>query len=192
MGGSIKSFGIIFSYIWLVVAAYVFDWEPINIFLTFFFEVLALLLVYYVVRVIDERQNPKKYRKLQPAFSILMAAVPFLFVQYLFIHFTAKATAPITFGGDQNSLLHSYETYLCLGFILLMYILRAINLENMHQRETVFRDNFLFQIVSLALTNVVGMLVVIYSSDSLLIVLIIMSIARIFLELSLGRNIKLL
>jgi hypothetical protein len=188
----LKEIGIVLSYLWMLVACYVFHWSPVGVFLSYLIETIVLLLVYAVLRTIDENRHPARYRKSQPLTTILIAVVPLALFQYFIIWIVTgyidggRATA-------SESILFTREALYAVIACIVAYAIKAIQLTKNDQGLVVFQANFLFSALALTATNLVSLLIVCFTETGSLLVVLTGSVAmRIALEIWFDRKMKLI
>lgn len=187
-----KEIGIILSYLWLLIAAYFFSWEPFTIFIFYFLEFVTILLFYCVVRVIDQAQRPKNYRKTQSVVYVLVGAFPLLLVQYFLIRSTANSINPSHLALNVENLFFTKGVFIAMSILIIQYVLLTINFKNNQERESVLKENLLFQAISLSSANILGVLtVLLFEVKQLMPVLIVMTLVRILLELYFTKKMKI-
>ena len=179
----LKSIGILLSYLSIVLGVYFFDWSPTGIFLAFYFELIILILVYVIVRIIDERKHPAKYRKLPPALNILFASIPLLAIQFLFIVFVISMMEPTRFQNISH-VLNETSTYFTIGLIIAVYIIDLIAQKNISDSEHKLQQNVFLEILALSGTNVIGLIAAAYIQfTGTLTLLILMLLGRAAIEI---------
>ncbi|PHR47599.1 MAG: hypothetical protein COA32_06470 [Fluviicola sp.] len=188
----IKEIGIVISYISMLVACYIFDWKPFGIFISYLIEIVVLLFVYVMLRVKDEKRNPRKYRyrKVQPISNLFIGLVPLVLFQYFMIGWMSEFIDPDQNFTKQNLLLTKEVLYAVVSMIVL-YSIKAAQITTHKERLIVFQDNFIIKVLALTGTNILGFtLVISLEIKSLLLVLTIMVIIRIIIEIYFGRKMK--
>ena len=188
-----KEFGIIGSYLLFLIGTYLFAWEALTIFLAYFLEFIAVLLLYTLVRFFDERKRPERYAKLPPVMNIFIGAIPLLLLQYFILVFNAGVVNPEANISVNKDYFFTMEVAYMLFLILIVYLLKIISLKDNLEREAVLKENVLFQALAISLANIIGLLVVaIAGKPSLMVVLIGMTIIRVLLEFLFNRRIRLI
>lgn len=92
-----------------------------------------------------------------------------------------------------QNLLLTKEVYYAFGSALILYTLKAVSISNNKDRLDVFQENFLFQVLALTATNILGFIIVLgIQIESLLVVLTIMVTIRVTLEIYFSRKMKLI
>lgn len=191
MGKYFNEIGVILSYLGMLLACYVFDWKPFGIFISYLLEVVALLLVYAVLRMRDQKRNPAYYRNAQPLINVFSAMFLLFTLQYMLISWMTNFIDPQQNAMKQNLLL-TKEAFLAIGTTLVLYTLRALQIANHTERIRIFQSNFLFSVLVLSATNIVGFaLVTSIENISLLPVLTAMVVVRIGFEFYFGKRMRL-
>lgn len=184
----IKEIGIVLSYLWMLVACYLFDWKPFAVFISHLIEIIVLLLVYIVLRIIDERKNPEQSRKAQPIINILIGILPLIVLQYFIIGWMSSFINPEQNFLTQN-LLMTKEVYYAFGAMIFLYTINAVQIANHDERLNVFQNNFMFSVLALSGANILGFVLVVgMEVKSLLPILTVMVAVRIALEIYWGRK----
>ena len=176
----------------MLVACYVFDWKPFGIFISYLIEIVVLLFVYVMLRVKDEKRNPRKYRyrKVQPISNLLIGLIPLVLFQYFMIGWMSEIIDPEQNFTKQNLLLTKEVLYAVVSMIVL-YSIKAAQIATHKERLFVFQNNFIIKVLALTGTNILGFtLVISLEVKSLLYVLTIMVIIRIIIEIYFGRKMK--
>lgn len=180
--GYIKEFGIVFSYVSMLLMCYLFDWKAYGIFISYLIEVIVLLLFYTFFRVREEKRNPVKYQKYQPILNLYVGIVPLVLFQYFII---GLMTVFIDAGQDffKTNLLLSKEIYYSVASIVILYFINAVQISENQERIRTFQDDFIFKVMALTGTNILGVVFVLgFEVHSLLIVLAVMVMTRVGLE----------
>jgi hypothetical protein len=188
----IKEIGITISYLWLLLATFLFDWKPFAIFISFLLEFITLILIYLVVRAIDQFRNPRKYRKLSSSGTLAFAVIPLVAIQYLFISLVVSILDPTFDFFDLTNLWD--EKWLSLSFliIIVLYILKTLQFKDIGEAEKVLQETFFLEALSLNFSNLIGVAIVAYGQvNSLPIVLCAMVLFRIFMEIKFSKHIQL-
>lgn len=179
----INTFGIIASYLFVVFGVYFFDWSVTAIFWAYYLELIVLLITYVIVRTIDRRKNPAKYRKLPDAFNILFASLPLLLLQYLFLKFLTYQVSGESYESIDD-MMRSNGGWFTLGVIAFVYTLRTFNIRSIKEKEFELQQNFFLEILALSGTNMLGFIAAAYieilGTNS---ILILMLSGRIAIEL---------
>lgn len=187
----IKEVGIVLSYTFILVACYFFDGKPFGIFISYLIEVVALFLIYSLLRWIDEKKHPKLYRKSQPLMNLFIGLIPVVIFQYFIIGWISSFINPEENFFKQNLFLSS-EVFYIIGSVVVFYSIKALQISNHKVNLRIFQDNFLFNILALSGANIIGFVLVIgFHVDSLLPVLSAMVIFRILLEIYFVRKMNL-
>ena len=146
-----EEIGIILSYIAMLVATYIFDWKPYAIFISYLVEVIVILLIYVVLRFIDERKNPRRYRKSQPIVNILIGIIPLILFQFFTVGIMASVLNP-----DENILKHNFiltkKILFAFASFAFIFILKALQMIKNKEILIVFQNNFLFKVITLSPT----------------------------------------
>lgn len=177
-----KKIGIILSYLYMLVACYYFNWKPFGLFISYLIEVIVLITFYCVSRVLDENRNPAHYRNSQPLMNIIIGTIPLIIFQYFIIGWMSGMI-----NDEQNflskNLLLSKEVIYSFTTMLLIYVIQAIRIRDHKKRLELFQDNFLYKVIGLSATNILGSTLVFgFGVQSLLYVLIGMVVVRIIQE----------
>ena len=155
-----------------------------------FKEIVVLLLFYSVLRIKGQRKNPEQYRKVQPLGNIFIGIIPLVIFQYLIIGWMTVFLNPEQNFIKQNLLL-TKEVYFALGSAVVLYTIKAVQIANYKERLVIFQSNFLFKVLALTGTNIIGLVLIVgIGIKSLFPVLSLMVILRVFLEIYFGRRIK--
>ena len=185
---NLKEIGIILSYIYMLVACYLFNWKPFGIFISYLIEIVVLLLVYVTFRIIAEKRNPDQYRKAQPLLTIFIGAIPLVVFQYFIIGWMSGLINPAQNFLKENLLL-TKEFLFAFGSSLFLYTIKAFQIISHSERIKVFQHNFLYSILALTATNSLGVLLVfVVGIHSSLPVLTGMVVVRINLEIYFERK----
>ena len=183
-----KELGIITSYLLMLIATYLLDWEPFGIFISYLIEIVILLVFYALNRMKDERRNPKRYRNSQPLINVFIGIVPIVLFQYFIIVLMANELNNEQDFLKQN-LFSNYQVYFAIGAMFFFYRLKQEQISKSQERIRVFQNNFMFQVLALTSTNLLGFILVFsIGVNSLLFVLSIMVTIRIILEIYFGRK----
>lgn len=174
----------------MLLNCYIFEWKPFGILISYLLEVVVLIILFILFRMKDERMNPDSYRKAQPVSNLLYGMIPLVLFQYFIIGWTASFIDP-----NQNflkqDLLLSKEIIFPFCTMLFLYFIKAMQISDHVERLQVFQNNFLFKVLGLAGTSVLGFVLVIgLEITSLLPVLTVMVVLRIVLEIYFGRKMK--
>lgn len=186
----IKELGIVFSYISFSVACFYFEWNPFGIFMFYLIEVVVLLLIYAILRIKDEKEDPRRYRKSQSIVNLFIGITPMIIFQYFIIGWTSLSINP-----EQNfiesNLFFSKEVFFMTISIVVLYSVKAFQVTNQQEKLRVFQQDFLFQVLMLSGANTLGFFVVLgLGVNSLFITLIIMVAFRMFVEFYFARKMK--
>jgi hypothetical protein len=175
----------------MLIACYLFDWKPFGIFISYLIEIVVLLFVYSFLRLKDEKKNPERYRKTQPLHNVFIGSIPLIVFQYFIIGWMSSHINPDQHFIQQNLLL-TKEVYFAVGSMVVLYAIQAAHIANHAERLNVFRDNFLFKILSLTAANCIGFILVFgIEIESLLVVVTSMVVFRILLEIYVGRKMRI-
>jgi hypothetical protein len=186
----IKEIGIVLSYISMLVACYLFDWKPFGVFVSYLIETVVLLIVYSIIRSINEKKNSSAHKTAQPLANLLIGITPFLIFQFFMIGWMLSSIDPDHNFINENLLL-TKEVFFASASMLLFYSIWAIQIPNHKKRLTIFQDNLIFKVIALSGTNILGfVLVLVIGVTSVLPVLVVMVVARILLEIYFGRKMK--
>ena len=184
---TIDKFGLIFSYVFIFIGVFFFDWKPFIILVSYFIELVIVLLLSATFRFIDAKKHKNKYPNQVPimaGLSIIFSSGPFLIGQYFFVIYTAQALDNSVQAKEGISLLWKPEIFWCIAFIAVVYILRVLPLKNNSERASVIQDNAIFQMLALFLTNIIGMLILLYVSNAgIILVMFSLTTVRILLEI---------
>lgn len=187
----INEIGIAFSYISMLVACYLFDWEPFGVFISYLIEIVVLLGVYVVLRVQDQRKNPSRYRKSQSVLAVIVAVAPLVAFQYLLIGWMSQSIFPKLNFTNQN-LLFTKEVFFAFVSLVVLYSVQTFQMKSDAGRLAFFQDNFLFKVLALTATNVLGFFLVMeLEVHALLPVFTAMVLVRILLEIYFRRKMNL-
>ena len=153
---------------------------------------MTLILIYLVVRAIDQYRNPKKYRKLSSSSTLAFAVIPLVAIQYLFISFVVSILDP---SFELFKLSNLWEQkWLTFSFLIIvfLYIVKTFQFKDIGEAEKVLQETFFVEALTLNFSNLIGVAIVAYGNiNSLPIVLSVMVIFRIFMEIKFSRHIKL-
>lgn len=174
----------------MLISCYLFDWKPFGVFFSYLIEIVALLLVFTVLRTLDERKNPKKYIKEQPINNIFIGVLPLIIFQYFMIGWMSNDLNP-----DENfikeNLIYTKEVLYGAISVLILYALKAAQISNNQERLNTFQDNFLFRVLALSGANILGfVLIKVIGVTSFITVLTLMVMIRIILEVYFIRKMK--
>jgi len=186
-----KEIGITLSYLYMLIACYLFDWKPFGIFISYLIEVVVLFLIYTVLRIRHKNQHPERYRKIQPIVNVFIGIIPLIGVQYLIIGLMAGSIDPGANFLEKDTLLSKEVLYALISTVVL-YVIKALQFSDQHERLSVFESNFLYKVFALTITNLAGVLAVIgLGISSLLPVLTVMVIIRIGMEIHFDRKMRM-
>lgn len=188
----LQEIGIIFSYIYLLIASYVFDWKPFSIFFSSLAEVIVLFLIYCLLRVIDQNNNPSKYRKSQPLINAIIGIIPLIGIQALFILLTSGSVTHDKDFMRTNPFL-TKEVLYCIISTLIVYGIKAFQIKGHQERVDQFQGNFIFKAISITATSMLAMIIITcFEVKTLFPVLSAVVILRICLELYFLKKMKLM
>lgn len=153
-------------------------------------EVVVLLLIYAILRIKDEKEDPRRYRKSQSIVNLFIGITPMIIFQYFIIGWTSLSINP-----EQNfiesNLFFSKEVFFMTISIVVLYSVKAFQVTNQQEKLRVFQQDFLFQVLMLSGANTLGFFVVLgLGVNSLFITLIIMVAFRMFVEFYFARKMK--
>ena len=184
-----KEIGVVLSYIIVLILYLFFEWEAYIFFSSIFVEVIALFFMVVLLRFIDQKNNPKRYKNAQPIVNKFIATVPFFLFQF-FILIEVSNIGISRF--DKNPLLENLTDLLWFGLIILViYVINAIQIKNNSKRINAFNNSFLYKLIALTVINGLSIyLATEFKVESLYIVLIIGISLRILLEIFLAPKFK--
>lgn len=174
----------------MLIACYLLDWKPFGIFISYLIEVVVLVLIFSIIRLKDERENPERYRKVQALGNILIGVIPLIVFQYFVIGWMASFINPEE-NFIQENLLFTKEFLFAVLFIVILYTINAFQIVNRKERIKVFQDNFLFKVLGITGANILGFVLAVgIEWTSFLPVLTVTVVFRIFLEIYFARKMK--
>jgi hypothetical protein len=174
----------------MLVACYYFEWKPFGIFIYSLIEIVVLVIIYALLRLKDEKQNPHRYRKSQSIINLFIGLIPMVVFQYFIIGFASVSINPEEDFIEQNLLLSEEVLYVFLA-VTVLYVIKVLQISKQQERIRVFQENFLFQVLALSGANTIGFItIIVFDVNSLLPVLTLMVVFRVFLELYFVRRIK--
>ena len=186
------SIGVIFSYLFLLVSCYLFNWDPFMLFFSYLLEIVILVLVLGGIRLIDERRRPEIYRKQQPFVNVLVAMFFFVMLHLFLIWLNTSAFDRYA-NKHFNELIYSKEVLFAGISMLFFYSLNAIQIKDDIARINTFQSNFFLKVILISLTNFTGLILSLsLEVDSLLVLMSIIVAIRIGFELFWMRKFNLL
>ena len=175
----------------LLITSYLLGASGFGIFFAFLLEILALLIIYTIFRVKDERANPMRYRKQQPVFNLYITIIPFLMVQYLLIWLVLNQVSDRMYIPSFEELLAEWQNWLIIAYLVVFYFLRYRQLSTQHPADYA-RNRFVVSILLFTAINAVGVILThLIQRPDFLIVLISMSFIRIVIEYFLNKKFDL-
>ena len=187
----IKNSSIILSYAWLLIAICFLEWEPILFFLSIFLELIALLVVYVIIRFKHQLQQPDRYRKQQPLVNVLIGSIPLILFHLAIITLLAPHfDSNLVFSG-RHSFLLSPTFFWLLATNCILYLIQAIQIKQSEIRITLFQQNLLFKALLLTIINLIGVLVI-GENSTYVPVLIALTLLRSFIEWRFSKRIQLI
>lgn len=185
-----KSISLISSYLILLIASYLGYYKPYGIFISYLIEILVLIGFYSIFRSIDTKKNPSKYRKQQPLINVLIALIPFVFIQFLLIGWTAGLLNPEE-NFIQTNLILTKEVLYAFLVLIIIYGIEAWKKQDLEQKINTFLDNFFLKILLLSGANLIGSILVLgFGLFKVFPVILIMVLIRIGIELIWIKKIK--
>lgn len=175
--------GVLLSYLLVIAGVFVFDWSPISIFIAYYLELVVLIIFYVIVRSIDEKKNPVKYRKLPGAFNILYGSIPLLALQLLFISFIAAFVSKEGIIPPMD-LMNKNGGWITLGVLIITYLIRTLNSRSIETKEYELQQNIFMEVLALSGTSFLGMFAAVYIDYiGVISLLISMTVGRAAIEL---------
>jgi hypothetical protein len=180
---TIKTIGIVASYLGMLVGVVWFDLRVTTIFMSFIVEVAAMSLVYAVINIILMRSP-----KLSLPMSVIWGAFPFLLIQLLMV-------GAVSYGLGETMV---WDRFIYTGFdatmivaaavFLIVYTVRAFSaLKNLNVHFSGY-DNFMTQIIVLFCVNMAAFFTVfLFEFTNKLSVVIVAVSCRLALEYYLNR-----
>lgn len=170
--------GIILSYIFMLVACYVFEWQPFMVLFSYLWEIVVLLFMYFIVRM-----GGKRVKKQPLLINIFIGIIPFLLFQTGMIAWISKMVST-----NENAVKDEFsltvEIVYIVGSILLFYIIKVIRMSSHKERMEALQYNLVYRILALGGINMaVLLLIMIFEIHTFLVVLVVMVAVRIVLEL---------
>ncbi len=188
---NIKNRGIIISYTWLIVSIYLFDWDSFNVFITYLLEYLVLALIFIVSDVIVNNTIEKQAKR--QTVNIFMSLLIFAGFQYFIAAIVHSSVRDDMSLFDDPIKYLNWSTYITAGCILVSYLIRIKQLKETNNIHQVIEDNFILQILGIAVMNMVGLgAVALFGVEKAPILLTIIILGRIGLEVYISKNIKML
>lgn len=186
----LKEIGLFASYLFVLLACYLYDWKPFGVFSSYLFEIILLLFVYSFFRIRDQIKRPKEYKKQNSLGVIIVSVLPLIFIQYLIIGWMSATLDPFQdyFNGN---ILFTKELIPSFLALLIIYVLKARSISGTANQEKEFKNIFVYKVIMLTITNIIGVVLVLgIGIQSLLFVLTLMVIARILIELYFIKKVK--
>ncbi|MGM0478295.1 MAG: DUF6498-containing protein [Bacteroidota bacterium] len=182
----IKQIGVLCSYLWLLLAYFLFGWDTFAIIFSYMIEVVMLVILYLILQTYDQVKNKSHYRNQRPTGNILPATVLFLAIQGMVIFFTMQ-TIDEAFNQTAPDYLLSKEVIFAAIAIFLFYGFDGLRMKNDRTRLSLFKNIFLTRILLLFAANLAGFLMVFgLSIHQIDFVIVIMVAVRVMIEIGLS------
>jgi len=178
----LKEILVIVSYVFMLLSCYFLEWKPLGLFLSYLIEVVALIVLYSVIRLMDQSKRPQMYKKQPPLETILISCIPLILFQYFIIGWMASSINP-----EENFLKEkpwmSREVIYSVVFFIIIYIIKLRDISQKTEKVKILKNILLFKAVALTLVNVVVSVIVLgFKIHDLLLVVSLMAAFRIYLE----------
>ncbi|MCG8573358.1 MAG: hypothetical protein MI810_00620 [Flavobacteriales bacterium] len=188
LGAKLKSFGIISSYLWLLISVYWFNWTAFSVFLVYVVE-FAIIGALFLIGDLFFNLDLKKVES-RPFSVMFIGTLVFVLIQLGLTLGVSASIDPDFF--DKNSKIITEELLWIGAAILIFYLLKLIMIEK-GNKLYILESNMLTQAAILAVTNLLGLLVVFLTGPNhLMIVMTCVIAARCGLEFYFNKEIFVL
>lgn len=189
-----KEIGVFLVYGWIFLAVFIYDWKPSTVFISFVLELVVMLLLFTVFKIIKIFKTPSKF--LDDLFELLnvILGTAFLislqgFLIFMIIDVLDEEENNLTI----RQVVYTREVAIIALSIFVVYVIRLTTIKGFQPKLNVLQDNFLFQVLSFSLVNIVGVISVsIFVEFGFKPVLVFLILSRMLLEIKLTHKIRLL
>jgi len=194
LGRYFREVGIFLVYGWIFFAVFIFDWKPSTVFISFLLELVIILLFYVVFKFIDNvKVLPKRADEMVTLLNVILGTTILISFQAFLILTIIDELDDEMNRTTIKEMLFTKDVLILAISIIVVYLVGLLSVKGFKPKLSVLQDNFIYQVLSFSLVNIVGILAIsIFEEITFKPVLVLLILSRLYLEIKFTHKIKLL